>query len=39
MKKVEEIEGKINEEIAKMANLESKRRSIVESIIAPNTAS
>ena len=39
MKKVEEIEEKINEEIAKMANLESKRRSIVESIIAPNTVS
>ena len=35
MKKVEEIEGKIHEELAKMANLESKRRSIVESFIAP----
>ena len=35
MKIVEEIEGKIDEELAKMANLESKRRSIVESFIAP----
>jgi hypothetical protein len=33
MKNVEEFEGKINEELAKMANLESKRRSIVESFI------
>ena len=33
MKKVEEFEVKINEELAKMANLESKRRSIVESFI------
>ena len=33
MKNVEEFEGIINEELAKMANLESKRRSIVESFI------
>ena len=39
MKQVEKIEGKIQEEIAKMANLESKRREIVFSFISPNSTS
>lgn len=39
MKQVEEIENKIQEEKAKMANLESKRHEIVSSFISPNNAS
>ena len=37
MKKVEELEEKIQEEIDKMANLESKRQNIVSSFLIPNS--
>lgn len=39
MKQVEEIEDKIQKEIAKMASLETKRHEIVSSFISPKPAS